>query len=68
MSVTLEISVPEFVKSFARNPRDLTFKKPYDAALNQYLNKGGDFIDLFVFEYEKLNYEMRAIIHPGTII
>lgn len=61
MSVTLEISVPEFVKSFARNPRDLTFKKPYDAALNQYLNQGGDFIDLFVSEYEKLNGGKKII-------
>ena len=30
MSVTLEISVPELVKSFARNPRDSKFKKPFD--------------------------------------
>ena len=29
MSVTLEISIPELVKNYARNPRDLQFKKPY---------------------------------------
>ena len=33
MSVTLEISVPDLVKSFARNERDLRFKKPFESAL-----------------------------------
>jgi SecD/SecF fusion protein len=55
MSVTLEISVPELVKSYARNPRDLKFKKPFDAALNTYVTVGGDFITLFGQEYEKMN-------------
>ncbi|MGV3632518.1 MAG: protein translocase subunit SecD [Bacteroidota bacterium] len=55
MSVTLEISVPELVKSFARNPKDLRFKKPYDRALHTHLTQGGDFIDLFRKEFEKMN-------------
>ena len=55
MSVTLEISVPELVKSFARNPKDLTFKKPFDRALNIHLTQGGDFIDLFRREFERMN-------------
>ena len=55
MSVTLEISVPELVKSFARNPKDLKFKKPYDRALHTHLTQGGDFIDLFRKEFEKMN-------------
>ena len=55
MSVTLEISVPELVKSFARNPRDSKFKKPFDKALFTHLNSGGDFIDLFVKEFKKQN-------------
>ncbi|MBI2258952.1 MAG: protein translocase subunit SecDF [Flavobacteriia bacterium] len=55
MSVTLEISVPELVKSFARNPRDIKFKKPFENALHTHLTKGGDFIDLFKEEFEKLN-------------
>ena len=38
MSVTLEVSVPELVKSMARNPRDSKFKKPYEAALATHLN------------------------------
>lgn len=55
MSVTLEISLPELVKSFARNPRDSKFKKPFESALNTHLTKGGDFIDLFLTAFEKHN-------------
>ncbi len=55
MSVTLEISVPELVKSFARNPRDSKFKKPYESALSIHNTRGGDFIDLFEREYAKFN-------------
>jgi len=55
MSVTLEISVPELVSSFAMNTRDLKFKKPYDAALATHSTSGGDFINLFQKEYERMN-------------
>lgn len=55
MSVTLEISVPELVKSFARNPKDLKFKKSFDKALARHLSMGGDFIDLYKEEFEKNN-------------
>jgi SecD/SecF fusion protein len=55
MSITLEISVPDFVRSFARNQNDLDFKKPFDAALYKYSHTGGDFIDQFFKEYEKMN-------------
>jgi SecD/SecF fusion protein len=55
MSVTLEISIPELVKNYARNSRDLQFKKPYDRALNVYTNSGGDFISLFIKENKKVN-------------
>jgi SecD/SecF fusion protein len=55
MSVTLEISIPELVKSFARNPRDAKFKKPYESALAQHYSSGEDFIDLFVKTFEKTN-------------
>ncbi len=54
MSVTLEISVPELVKNYARNPRDLRFKKPFESALKIY-SKGGDFITLFIKENKRLN-------------
>lgn len=55
MSVTLEVSVPELVKSFARNPRDLNFKKPYESAFKIHTTQGGDFISLFRSEYERMN-------------
>jgi SecD/SecF fusion protein len=63
MSVTLEISVPELVKSYARNPRDLKFKKPYEAALATYLNQGGDFISLFGKEFQAKNGSDLLIRH-----
>ena len=55
MSVTLEISVPELVKSMSRNPRDSKFRKPYESALHIHLSRGGDFIDLFAKEFKRLN-------------
>jgi SecD/SecF fusion protein len=51
MSVTLEISIPELVKNYARNPRDLQFKKPFESASNIYASKGGDFISIFIKEF-----------------
>ena len=61
MSVTLEISVPELVKSMARNPRDIRFKKPYEKALVIHNSKGGDFIDLFISEFKKYNSEALVV-------
>ncbi len=55
MSVTLEISVPDLVKSMAQNEISLYFKKPYDAAYYTHTNTGGDFIDLFISNYERMN-------------
>ncbi len=55
MSVTLEISIPELVKSFARNERDIHFKKPYEAAIARYNKNGGDFISLFLQENKRIN-------------
>jgi len=55
MSVTLEISIPEMVKNYARNPRDLQFKKPFESASNIYASKGGDFISLFIRENKRIN-------------
>lgn len=53
MSVTLEMNVPELVKNYMRNQRDTRFKKPYEAALNKYNRNGGDFITIFVDEFER---------------
>jgi SecD/SecF fusion protein len=55
MSVTLEISIPEMVKNYARNPRDLQFKKPFESASNIYASRGGDFISLFIKENKRIN-------------
>ncbi|WP_066757602.1 protein translocase subunit SecDF [Crocinitomix algicola] len=65
MSATLEISVPELVASLAGNTRNLQFKTAYDAA-NEKTNAGeGDFIDLFVSEFETANPEtpLAKIFH-----
>jgi SecD/SecF fusion protein len=55
MSVTMEIDVPKFIASYARNKRDLKFKKAYEAAYLTHTTKGGDFVDLFMTEFEKEN-------------
>ncbi|MEN9997400.1 MAG: hypothetical protein RI922_390 [Bacteroidota bacterium] len=54
MSVTLEISTPDLVKSFARNERDVRFKKPFDAAVKEYNSKGGDFIAIFIAKNKEI--------------
>ncbi len=55
MSVTMEIDVPAFVKSYARSERDLKFKVPFDEAYRIHTTKGGDFIDLFIEQFENRN-------------
>jgi SecD/SecF fusion protein len=55
MSVTLEISIPDLVKSFARNEKSLTFKRPFDKAVDRYSSEGGDFISLFEEENKRMN-------------
>jgi len=61
MSVTLEISIPDLVKSYARNERDTQFKKPFDRALSRYNSTGGDFITLFQEENEKVNGKLPLV-------
>lgn len=55
MSVTLEISIPELVKSHAKNPRDLKFVKPFERAVYIHNSKGGDFLSTFIDSYKKAN-------------
>jgi SecD/SecF fusion protein len=55
MSVTLEISIPELVKSHAKNPRDLKFIKPFEKAVYIHNSKGGDFLSTFIDSYKKAN-------------
>ncbi|MFZ9027786.1 MAG: protein translocase subunit SecDF [Crocinitomicaceae bacterium] len=61
MSVTLEISVPELLKSYARNPRSSEFKNVYDKALDVYRKQGGDFITLFAEQQKALNPEGKLV-------
>lgn len=65
MSATLEISVPDLVASLAGNTKTQKFRIPFDAA-NQRTNLGeGNFVDLFVEEFEKANGDepMAKIFH-----
>lgn len=61
MSVTMEIDVPKFVASYARNPRDLKFKVPFDQAYRIHTTKGGDFIELFMEEFERRNGNEKLV-------
>lgn len=61
MSVTLEISIPELVKNYARNPRDLQFKKPFESALNRHHSQGVDFISTFIKENKRFNNGMPVV-------
>lgn len=63
MSVTMEIDVPKFVESYARNPRDLKFKNPYVEAYDIHTTKGGDFIDLFISAFERRNGNEKLVRH-----
>ena len=53
MSVTMEISVPELVASYARDTSMVSFQKVYEPAEDKYDNEGGDFIDYFAAENKK---------------
>lgn len=55
MSVTLEISVPELVADLAGNTRNPAFRAAYASALQKTNAGEGDFIDLFVSEWEANN-------------
>jgi len=61
MSVTLEVSIPELVKSEAVNPRGSRFARPYENALATYQTRGGDFVDLFVAAYKELNGDRELV-------
>ncbi len=50
MSVTMEISVPDLVASYARDTSSVTFQKVYEPAVEKYNSEGGNFIDYFAAE------------------
>ncbi|MBU2018221.1 MAG: hypothetical protein KJ941_01135, partial [Bacteroidetes bacterium] len=55
MSVTMEISIPDLVASFARNQKDLQFVRPFESSKKRFAKEGGDFVAIFADEYKKLN-------------
>ena len=59
MNVTLEISMPDAVKSLATNTDDQLFKNAFAKAQTEYTNTvNGDFIDIFV---KNFNAEKKAL-------
>lgn len=59
MNVTLEISMPDAVKSLAVNTDDQLFKNAFEKAQNEYANTvNGDFVDIFV---KSFNSEKKAL-------
>ncbi|MFT5823193.1 MAG: SecD/SecF fusion protein [Crocinitomix sp.] len=53
--VILEVSILELVADLAGNPRNQEFKAPLNIAFERANLGDGNFIDLFVTEFEKLN-------------
>ena len=58
MNVTLEISIPDVVKSLAINTEDELFENTFNKALQRYNETNGDFIDIFV---QTFNTEKAAL-------
>ncbi len=59
MNVTLEISMPDAVKSLAVNTDDQLFKNAFEKAQKEYENTiNGDFVDIFV---KSFNSEKKAL-------
>lgn len=55
MSVTLEVSIPDMVNNLAGESRNPKFLIPYRDAVEQYENKGGEFIQIFQKKFEERN-------------
>lgn len=53
MSVTMEVSVPELIKSNVGNQRNPKFIEAFDEANKAYINGEEDFLELFVSAYRR---------------
>lgn len=53
MNVTLEISIPDVLKSLAINTDDQLFKNSFEKAIVTYKETNGDFIDIFVKQFNQ---------------
>ncbi len=65
MSVTLQVSLPRLVKKLADNPEDPAFRAALKAAEERYKNKGDNFFDAFLQEFEERAPEAKlaAVMH-----
>ncbi len=62
MAVTLEISIPELVKSKAGNSPTPQFQETFNTALNNYrAGKGDDFVELFFEAYNAGPYKNESM-------
>ncbi|MCQ2074652.1 MAG: protein translocase subunit SecDF [Bacteroidaceae bacterium] len=55
MNVILEVSVPDVVKVLANNSKDENFNAAISAATKRAVSSQGNFVDIFVEEYRKLD-------------
>ncbi|MFM7636882.1 MAG: protein translocase subunit SecD, partial [Crocinitomicaceae bacterium] len=53
MSVKMEVSVPELIRSNVVNQRNIEFIKSFDQANSRLMNGEENFLDIFVDEYKK---------------
>lgn len=60
MSVTMEISIPDLVKNYIRNEKDLKFKLPYEAAKEESKD-GKNFIENYVAQHKKMNPKVKLV-------
>ncbi|MBL4862490.1 MAG: protein translocase subunit SecD [Crocinitomicaceae bacterium] len=61
MSVMLEVSIPDLVKNYARNPRDIGFRRTYEAAMQEYGTSGGEFIEIFAAKHRAMNPKIPLV-------
>jgi SecD/SecF fusion protein len=55
IEVTLEVSVPELVKKYVRNPNNSKFQRIYTESIDKYRIEKKDFIGIFRAKYEAEN-------------
>lgn len=66
MNVTLELSIPDVIKTLSNNNPDPKFKNALAAAKQDMASSQADFVDLFVEEYRKVAPGARLSAIFGT--
>ncbi len=59
MNVTLEVSIPDLLRTMANNSTDSTFNKALQIASQQQNNSQTDFVDLFYNAFKSINPQAR---------